>query len=88
MTQAIGGKIRPRLKGEFHLERFLPGLISGVLIGITEVIFALSVGSMIFSDKLSPYLSFQFFTFSIVLNDHSPRACSTISRMASMTNWG
>lgn len=33
-------------------------MTSGVLIGITEVIFALSVGSLIFSGELAPFLSY------------------------------
>jgi len=35
----------------------LPLLIAVVLIGINEVIFAISIGSLIFSGKLSPYLA-------------------------------
>jgi len=48
-----------RLVGdEFRSERLLPSLTAGVLIGISEVIFALSVGSLIFSGELAPYLSY------------------------------
>jgi SulP family sulfate permease len=48
----------PSLRDEFQSERLLPGLTSGALIGITEVIFALSVGSLIFCGELAPYLSY------------------------------
>jgi len=46
------------LRDEFRSERLLPGLTSGALIGITEVIFALSMGSLIFCGELAPYLPY------------------------------
>ena len=46
------------LRDEFQSERLLPGLSSGVLMGIKEIIFALSVGSLVFSGELAPYLSY------------------------------
>jgi SulP family sulfate permease len=39
-------------------ERLLPGLTSGALMGINEVIWALSVASLIFSGDLAPYLPY------------------------------
>ncbi len=49
----------PRLVGdEFRSERLFSSLTAGVLIGISEVIFALSVGSLIFSGELAPYISY------------------------------
>jgi len=38
--------------------KLLPCLTTGVLMGVTEVIFALSVGSLIFSGELAPYLPY------------------------------
>jgi SulP family sulfate permease len=58
MTQTVGRKILQWLRDEFQPERFLPGLIAGVLIGITDVVFALSMGSLIFSGELTQYLSY------------------------------
>jgi len=46
------------LQNELKSERLLPGLTSGVLMGFTEVIFALSLGSLIFSGELAPYLPY------------------------------
>ncbi len=51
-------KLSHWLQDEFQSERLLPGLTSGLLMGITEVMFALSLGSLIFSGKLAPYLSY------------------------------
>ena len=49
----------PRLvRNELRSERLLPSLTSGALIGVSEVIFALSVGSLIFSGDLAPYLPY------------------------------
>ena len=58
MTQAMGGQVFQKLRDEFRLERFLPGLIAGVLIGISDIIFAISMGSLIFSGELTRYLSY------------------------------
>ena len=58
MTQATGGGVFQKLRDEFRLERFLPGLIAGVLIGISDIIFAISMGSLIFSGELTRYLSY------------------------------
>jgi SulP family sulfate permease len=46
------------LQRELLSERLLPSLTSGVLISVSEVIFALSMGSLIFSGPLTPYLSY------------------------------
>jgi SulP family sulfate permease len=43
--------------GEGTSRPIMPLLTAGVLIGINEVIFAISVSSLIFSGKLAPYLS-------------------------------
>jgi len=47
---------RDRLKDEKHFKWLLPSLTSGLLMGITEVIYALSVGSLLFSGDLAPFL--------------------------------
>jgi SulP family sulfate permease len=58
MTQAVGKKTLHWLRSEFQPEQFMPGLIAGVLIGITDVVFAISMGSLIFSGELAPYISY------------------------------
>lgn len=51
----VEGKLHV-LKEELQLRRLLPSLTLGVVMGITEVIYALSVGSLLFSGDLTPYL--------------------------------
>jgi SulP family sulfate permease len=46
------------LRRKLLSEQLLPSLTSGVLISVSEVLFALSVGSLIFSGPLAPYLSY------------------------------
>jgi len=58
MTQMTDRKFLHRLQGEFRSDRLLPGLTSGVLMGFTEVMFALSLGSLIFSGALALYLPY------------------------------
>ncbi len=58
MAQAIGGKVLHWLREEFQPERLLPALIAGVLIGIHDTIFDISMGSLIFSGELARYLSY------------------------------
>jgi len=58
MTLVIGRKILHWFRDEFQSERLLPGLTSGALIGVSEVMFALSLGSLIFSGELAPYLPY------------------------------
>jgi len=53
-----GRKLAHWLQDEFQSARLLPGLTSGVLMGISEVMFALSLGSLIFSGELAPYLPY------------------------------
>jgi len=58
MAQRTNRGLLHWLQGEFQSERLLPGLTSGLLMGSTEVIFALSVGSLIFSGELAEYLPY------------------------------
>ena len=58
MTQTIGSELARWFQDEFQSKRLLPGLTSGVLMGVTEVIIALSLGSLIFSGELAPYLPY------------------------------
>jgi SulP family sulfate permease len=58
MIQTTDRKFPHWLQNELRSERLLSSLTSGLLMGITEVIFALSVGSLIFSGELVPYLSY------------------------------
>lgn len=48
------------LRRELQSERLWSSLTAGVLMGTIEVIVALSVGSLIFSGALTPYLSYGF----------------------------
>ncbi len=54
----IGSRLIRGVRDEFQSRRLVPGLTTGVLMGVTEVIFALSVGSLIFSGDLAPYLRY------------------------------
>jgi SulP family sulfate permease len=58
MTRTAAAKLAYWLQDEFGSERLLPGLTSGVLMGVTEVMVALSLGSLIFSGELAPYLPY------------------------------
>jgi sulfate permease, SulP family len=58
MALAEGGRIREAFRQEFRPARLVPGLVAGVVLGITEVIFSLSLGSLVFSGELAPFLAF------------------------------
>jgi SulP family sulfate permease len=58
MAQGTGRGFVQWLQDRFEYERLLPDLTSGVLIGVTEIIFALSLGSLIFSGELAAYLPY------------------------------
>lgn len=58
MTQTTDPGFLHRMRGELQPKRLLLGLTLGALLGFTEVIFALSVGSLIFSGDLAPFLSY------------------------------
>jgi SulP family sulfate permease len=47
-----------RFRDECLSKKLVPCLTTGVLMGVTEAIFALSVGSLIFSGDLAPYLPY------------------------------
>ena len=57
MTQTTDRKLPHWLQDEFQSERLLPGLTSGLLIGITAVVIALSLGSLIFSGELASHFT-------------------------------
>jgi SulP family sulfate permease len=46
------------MKDELRSERLLPSLATGLLIGVNEVIFAISIGSLLFSGELSAYFPY------------------------------
>jgi len=46
------------MRDEFQPKNLLPGLTAGLVVGLTEVIVVLSLGSLIFSGKLSPWFPF------------------------------
>ena len=58
MAQRISRGFLQWLQDEFQGERLLPGLTSGVLMGINEAIIALSLGSLIFSGELAAHLPY------------------------------
>jgi len=58
MSQVSAHQSVQWLKAELQPERLWPGLTSGVLMGITEVMFALSLGSLIFSGDMARYLPY------------------------------
>ena len=45
------------LRQELRLERLFPSLTSGLVVGIAEVIVAISFAALIFSGDLSPFVS-------------------------------
>jgi SulP family sulfate permease len=58
MAQRTSRRFLQWVQDEFRSERLLPGLTSGVLMGIIEAIFALSLGSLIFTGELAAYLPY------------------------------
>ncbi len=44
-----------RLRDELRLERLLPNLASGLVIGVSEIVFAVSLGNLLFSGPLARY---------------------------------
>ena len=58
MGNTVTSGLTAWLRAEFHSGRWIPSLTSGTLIGVKEVIFALSVGSLIFSGELAPFLPY------------------------------
>jgi SulP family sulfate permease len=54
MSENVG--FRYRLAKELQFKKLLPSLTSGALMGLTEVIYALSIGSLLFSGDLTPFL--------------------------------
>lgn len=57
MPQTNTPKFPQWLRSEFKPDILLPSLSSGVIMGVTEVIFAISLGSLIFSGELTPFIS-------------------------------
>lgn len=57
MPQINTQKFNQWLRSEFKPDILLPSLSSGAIMGITEAIFAISLASLIFSGKLTPYIS-------------------------------
>lgn len=55
--QDYSQSLRSWIKDELKPESLLPGITSGVLIGVQEIVFGLSVASLIFSGELTPYFS-------------------------------
>ena len=58
MIQTTSQRLSNWFRDEFRSEKLIPSMTSGVVFGLTEVIFALSLGSLIFSGKLAPYLPY------------------------------
>jgi SulP family sulfate permease len=57
MPQINTRKFPQWLRSEFKPDILLPNLSSGVIMGVTEVIFAISLGSLIFSGELTAFIS-------------------------------
>lgn len=58
MNKILESRFR-RWRGEsLYPGRLLPNLMAGVLVGIEEIIFAISIGSLVFSGDLLPYLPY------------------------------
>ncbi len=57
MPQINTQKIPQWLRSEFKPDILLPSLSSGAIMGVTEVIFAISLASLIFSGVLTPFIS-------------------------------
>ncbi len=58
MPRTVTGRTMLLRKGRFPSESLLPGVVAGILVGTTEVIIALSLGTLIFSGPLAPYLPY------------------------------
>jgi SulP family sulfate permease len=58
MDQTPGQKLSRWLQNEFRPKNLLPSLTSGIVLGISEVIFAISLGSLVFSGKLAVYFPY------------------------------
>jgi len=58
MIQNISRRFTQWMKDELQSKRLLPGLTSGVLMGIVEIMVALSLGNLIFSGELVVYLPY------------------------------
>jgi SulP family sulfate permease len=56
MAQAAEAETRYSLRDEFRPDRLLPSLTAGVLMGLAEAAFAISLVSLIFTGELAPYL--------------------------------
>jgi len=71
MTRTAARKLAHWFRDEFCPDRLLPGLTSGLLMGVTEVFAALSLGSLVFSGDLAPYLPYgigmALFTAAVLL---------------------
>lgn len=58
MTQMANRALSHRMQHELRSERLLADLTSGLVMGISEAIMALSLGSLIFSGELAAYLPY------------------------------
>lgn len=58
MAQAVGRGFLNRARSEIQPTKLLSALMVGALVGVTELIFALSMGSLIFSGELALYLPY------------------------------
>ena len=56
MSQSNRRSLPHWLQTEIQPDRLLPGITSGAILGLTEVIFSISLGSLVFSGELAPFL--------------------------------
>ena len=72
MTQTFNPEIPSQFLEEFQPRRLVYSLVYGLLLGVIEIVFAISVGSLIFSGDLAIYLpygiSIALVTASIMLS--------------------
>ena len=60
MHQTIQGNFIQRVRDEFQPQRLMPALVMGVITGAVEVIYALSMASLIFNGDLAAFLPYGF----------------------------
>ncbi len=58
MGRTVPARLAAWLRVEFGSGAWMPSLTTGLLIGLVEVFFALSVASLLFAGDLAPYLSY------------------------------
>jgi sulfate permease, SulP family len=58
MASGNASKYFSHFRAEFQSKKIVPALFTGILMGVTELIFAISMGSLIFSGEMAAYLPY------------------------------